>query len=157
MISTKYSAPATIQFQSSVSSGTPPYTYLWTFPDGSTSALESPTFIFSIAGSFSVTFTVTDSVGNTSTTSIPITIFSSGLSVLLAVSPTSNILMYHFNTSVSGGTAPYVYLLEFGDGKHTADATNNHVYAKAGTYIAKVTVTDSKGLTGSNTQTVNVA
>ena len=60
-ISQSYSAPATIQFQSQASGGTPPYTYLWTFPDSSTSTGANPTFVFSTAGSFNVTVVITDS------------------------------------------------------------------------------------------------
>ena len=158
-ISQSYSAPATIQFQSQASGGTPPYTYLWTFPDSSTSTEANPTFVFSTAGSFNVTVVITDSASNSQTTTIPITVFSqsTGLSVTLAASPTSNKMMIHFNTSVSGGVAPYTYLLEFGDGNHTADGTNNHVYAKTGTYTATVKVTDSKDNTGTGTVNVIIA
>ncbi len=46
------------------------------------------------------------------------------------------------------------YKWEFGDGTVSNEQNPTHVYTKEGTYTAKLTVTDDKGLT--NTVTTNV-
>jgi hypothetical protein len=56
--------PALVQFQSTVSGGTPPYTYLWSFGDGSpNSSQPNPDHSYAAMGPWSVTFRATDSVG----------------------------------------------------------------------------------------------
>lgn len=49
------------------------------------------------------------------------------------------------------------YSWDFGDGGKATTATANHAYASAGTFIARLTVTDNSGNTGSATVTVAVA
>ncbi len=49
-----------------------------------------------------------------------------------------------FKATAQGGTAPYTYSWNFGDGSATSTAQNpSHTYTAAGTYNATVTVTDS--------------
>lgn len=55
-----------------------------------------------------------------------------------------------WTSEVEDGTPPYTYKWDFGDGTPPAtDASPTHVYEKAGEYTATLTVTDSKGITGS--------
>src|SRR5262249_44573331 len=49
-----------------------------------------------------------------------------------------------FTASAPGGTAPYTYSWNFGDGSATSTAQNpSHTYAAAGTFTATLTATDS--------------
>jgi PKD repeat protein/exonuclease III len=57
----------TIDFTPNVSGGTPPYTYAWTFGDGGTSTLQSPTYAYTAQGAYTATLTVTDSASATDT------------------------------------------------------------------------------------------
>ena len=62
-----------------------------------------------------------------------------------------------FNGSVSGGTSPYSYAWNFGDGSTSSGSlTRTHVYIEYGTYTATLTVTDSAGnsLSASVTATI---
>jgi len=52
-----------VQFDFSPSQGTPPYSYLWTFGDGSTSTAKSPTHTYADVGTYTVTVVVTDKAG----------------------------------------------------------------------------------------------
>ncbi|HEY4020179.1 MAG TPA: PKD domain-containing protein [Pseudonocardiaceae bacterium] len=52
-------------------------------------------------------------------------------------------LAVNFTGSAQGGTAPYTYSWNFGDGGTSTTQNPSHTYANAGTYTAQLTVTDS--------------
>jgi PKD repeat protein len=67
----------TVNFQSTVSNGTSPYTYLWDFGGGATNkTVQDPgSIIFSsTAGIYTVSLTVTDSSGATAQDSVDVTV-----------------------------------------------------------------------------------
>ena len=77
-----------------------------------------------------------DSPTSTST----ITLFLDGRSSMPSVGQT-----YVLGTVISGGTAPYQWSWDYGDGTYSADGTGTHVYTSTGTYTVKVTVRDAGG------------
>lgn len=56
-----------------------------------------------------------------------------------------------FHVVASGGTPPYTYLWNFGDGSTGSGANPEHTYSGLGPYLAQVTVTDSMGETATGT------
>lgn len=70
------SSGQSIIFQGLVTGGIAPYTYQWSFGDGSTnSTVQDPgSIIFSAAGIYTVTFQVTDANGGMSSDSVTITV-----------------------------------------------------------------------------------
>src|SRR5207249_4553957 len=48
-----------------------------------------------------------------------------------------------FSSSVSGGTAPYTYAWDFGDGSTSAAVNPSHTYSTAGSFTVELAVTDS--------------
>jgi len=56
----------TIEFTGTATGGVPPYEYLWDFGDGKTSNKQNPTHIYMTAGNYTITLTVTDKKGNSS-------------------------------------------------------------------------------------------
>jgi PKD repeat protein len=63
-----------------------------------------------------------------------------------------------FAGTVTGGLGPYTYSWDFGDGTGTTGTlTPSHVYAKAGPYVATLTITDAVGQTTSSKTVVAIS
>jgi PKD repeat protein len=59
-------------------------------------------------------------------------------------------LTVKWTSTVEDGTPPYTYKWDFGDGSPaSSDANPSHVYQKEGEFTATLSVTDSKGVSGS--------
>ncbi|TAL54655.1 MAG: PKD domain-containing protein, partial [Nanoarchaeota archaeon] len=67
-------APSSVQFSGSVAGGDAPLSYFWDFGDSSTSSSQNPEHTYSSAGIYNATFTVTDFDGDTSNSSVLITV-----------------------------------------------------------------------------------
>ncbi|MFF3906515.1 PKD domain-containing protein [Streptomyces sp. NPDC001848] len=79
------------------------------------------------------------------------------LSASAGASPTTGNapLAVNFTGSASGGTGPYSYSWDFGDGSAAGTAQNpTHTYSTAGSYTATLTVTDSASPAHTATSTV---
>lgn len=119
--------------------GTPPYSYLWS--NGKT--IQAVTGL--CAGNYSVL--VTDATANTCTASVAI-IQPSLLAISLTlVQDTSNILLWYGYDTITGGTSPYTYFWNFGDGNTSIQPYPAHTYSVAGHYSVCVTVSDANGCT----------
>ncbi|HEX4727956.1 MAG TPA: PKD domain-containing protein [Jatrophihabitans sp.] len=144
-------APLTVNFTGSASGGKAPYSYSWNFGDGSaTSTAQNPSHSYSTAGTYTATLTVTDTSSPvktaTATVSITVSAVGSPLTASASAIPTSGQvpLAVNFTGTASGGTPPYSYSWNFGDGSATSTAQNpSHTYSTAGTYTATLTAKDS--------------
>ena len=138
--------------------------YAWDLGNGQTATGPSAQAVFTSAGSYTVTLTVTDDRGATAVQTLTID-----------VSEDSNIPpSASFTSDVSSGTAPLVvnfdgsassdvdgsvasYAWNFGNGQNGAGATPAAVtYTLPGTYTATLTVTDNRGARGTVTKTITV-
>ncbi len=151
-----------ISFSASAFGGSPPYTYSWNFGDGSTDVGATPSHAYSSSGIFDVTVAVTDSNSQTASGSQLITVSNplpvSQLSVGFDYQPRSvtTATTVTFTASVTGGTFPYNYQWDLGDGATSSGAYTSHLYAYSGTYAIRLTVTDNSGQSYSTSQTVTV-
>ena len=99
----------TVMFSASASGGTSPYTYIWSFGDGTTGTGSSLTHTYSVAGSYNVTLTTTDSSGQsvTSSKTVVVSLRNTATSVSCPVSGTPGVAFSCSVTisDVSPGTA----------------------------------------------------
>lgn len=134
-----------INFTSSESGGTSPYTYSWAFGDGGTGGdLQNITHIYTTNGPFTVTLTVTDAAGAMVESSLNVTI-------TLQASISSNVtvgaipLSVAFTGRATGGVPTYTYQWTFGDGGTSNVSGPMHTYLTAGTFRVELLVKDSAG------------
>ncbi len=125
--------------------------YAWTFGDGGTSTLATPSHSYAAAGVYTVSLTVTGPGGsNTQTRNNYVTVTTAAPVAQFTGSPVSGTfpLMVNFSNTSTGSITSYAWT--FGDGGTSTLAAPSHSYAAAGIYTVSLTVT---GPGGSNTQT----
>ena len=156
---TSGTAPLTVSFSGSATGGTTPYTYSWAFGDGGTSTSQNPSHTYNSAGTYTVTFTVTDAATHTCSKSLTITVSAPGMSCSASASTTSGTapLTVNFTGSASGGTSPYSYSWIFGDGGTSTTQSPSHTFNSAGTYTVTFTVTDAASHTCTKSLTITVS
>jgi len=151
--------PHDVVFTSTVNPPNNPnnYTYLWDFGDGNTSNAPSPTHSYTNRGNFSVSVTITDSVGCETTTNI-------NNYIQIQNHPTANFSITNpnaclgtpiqfTNTSLAGDT----YLWDFGDGHSSTQQHPSHTYISPGNYTVSLTTSNSLIPNCTNTTTASIS
>jgi PKD repeat protein len=152
---------------SSASTGHSLTTYAWDFGDGTAGSGVSVTHVFTAAGTFTVTLTVTDDIGQKGTIATPVTITSAGSGSLTAefsISPTDPVSgqLVTFNANLSSPVASITsYDWDFGDGTVINGQTGfliNHTYftSTGNNYTIRLTVHDNTGRVNTTTHTLPV-
>jgi PKD repeat protein len=155
----------TFTFTDATTGGTSPYTYKWDFNnDGLTeSTLQSPTYVYTSAGNYTVVLTVTDSslagTVNTQTKTGYIMVYAP-LSAAFSASLTEGVAgrtVFTFTDQSTGGKAPYSYQWQFGDGNTSTLQNPTHAYASAGNYTITLRVTESLSTSNTLTKTAYIS
>lgn len=157
-----------VSFAATVSGGNAPYTHVWNFGASGVNSrtVEDPgNLTFNTLGTFTVTYSVTDKDGDTSSASRIVTVVEVDTSPTASISsPSANVTVavgsvVNFAASVAGGNAPYTHDWSFGSsamaGKIVEDP-GNVTFNSLGTYVVIYKVTDADGDTSSATRTVTV-
>ena len=146
-------SPLSVTFDGSAQGGVGPFTYLWAFGDGSATATGSvASHTYTAPGAYVASLTVTDSASTPLSTSAEVTIVVGAPSGALFASATATVtegaapLLTSFAAAAVGGTGPYLFSWNFGDGSSAVTgALAAHLYAAPGTYLATLSVTDAVG------------
>jgi PKD repeat protein len=139
----------------------------WNFGDGTSvqsTSNASITHSFSTPGTYVVTVTATDDLGQSAIASNSVIVVGGAIATF-TFSPSNpepgQTVAFDGSPSTStGGRTIVEWTWNFGDGSSTVtedNATTSHPYDDEGTYVVRLTVKDSAGRTGTTTQTVTVA
>ena len=144
-------APLTVQFTDQSTSGSSVIsTWSWTFGDGASSSVKSPSHTYAANGTYDVSLTVTTTVGSDTETKTGYIVVST-----TTVSPTADFtgaprqgtapLDVQFTDASTPGSAPIAtWAWTFGDGGISPVRNPIHTYA-AGQYNVTLTVTSTAG------------
>jgi PKD repeat protein len=142
--------------------------YDWDFGSGSNQSGVTVSKAYDVAGTYNVTLTTTDEVGQTALVVKAVTVVSAAgagaPNAVFTVSTTTPAAgqVVQFNGSASttaAGSSITNYAWDFGDGSTSSTnsgGTTTHTFAVAGTYVIRLTVTNSSGQTGTSSQNVTV-
>ncbi len=133
--------------------------YAWDFGDGVKSFEQNPTHTYAQKGSYTAKVTVSDGGGATATKTIAITVADPAGNVAPFVDDTAVFADGLTATFTVAGSDPdgdaVTYEWDFADGSPKGSGSEvEHTYTHAGTYPAKVTLSDGHG--GATTATVAV-
>lgn len=81
------------------------------------------------------------------------------LAATASAQPTSGTapLAVSFTGGASGGTSPYQFTWNFGDGSTSTAQNPSHTYSSSGTFTATLTVTDASGATASSSVSISAS
>jgi len=136
-------------------------TYSWDFGDGGTSLRQNPDHTYAEPGTYTAKVTVKDPKGATGTATVEIVVTNPpgnvAPTVQAAGDPTAGKPPLAVQFSATGSDPDgdqLAYRWDFGDDSSSLLQNPSHSYTTAGTYAAKVTVSDGRG--GTATATVQV-
>ncbi len=137
-----------VEFSDPVSGGVPPVQVTWSFGDGQFGSGSLTNHTYSIAGAYVVTAWMNGSDGTSRALYNRLNVNPPLAPPTLAFSPEPTSLggVVYFTVGVGGGTAPYDYAWDFGDGSFAGDqAAVSHAFLSDAPSEVVVTVTDSVG------------
>src|SRR5438552_13231968 len=154
-----------VTFTGTPTGGTSPYSFSWTFGDGSTGTGATVSHAYASSGSYIVTLTVKDSSTSQQTATTQQTVSVSNpaqtLTGSFTYSPASPQTgqFVSFTGSASGGTPPYSFSWSFGDGSTGTGSSVTHAYSSAGSYTVTLSIKDSGSpqQTATSQRTISVA
>ncbi|HVX52174.1 MAG TPA: PKD domain-containing protein, partial [Chitinophagaceae bacterium] len=134
--------------------------HTWDFGDGNISYAEQPSHSYTEPGTFSVTLTVTNTYGCSSTASSSNLVhISHGVHAGYSADTTqvchTPAVIKFAQTATGDGTLSYKWA--FGDGGASTEAKPSHNYNSAGVYKALLTVTSNLGCSDTVSKTINIA
>jgi len=138
--------PLEVTFTGEAEGGTGGYSFDWDFGDGKSKEGRTVTHKYKTGGTFQWELTVTDLGGNTCGSEGTIV---TNLPFALTASPEPRSghppLTVSFGAEAEGGTPPYTYAWEFGDGEASDEQNPTHVYNEVKKWLWTVTAADAEG------------
>jgi PKD repeat protein len=147
-----------VHFSTSVTGGNGPFNFTWNFGDGTQGWGQSVNHTYASPGHpYAVSVLVRDSVGERASTVTTVTVNPLPRLTIEASTTAPQVGQnITFGETVSGGTAPFGYLWQFGDSTTSTTASTYHTYSAVGTYQVNLTVTDTYGKADNVSIMINV-
>jgi PKD repeat protein len=148
-------APLTVNFTDN--STNTPTSWSWDFGDGNTSTVQNPSNIYTSAGTFTVTLTVSNDSGSDYTTSV-ITVTSAGSVPIANFTPdvTTGTVPLTVNFTDNSTNSPTIWAWDFGDGNTSTLQSPSNTFIKTGTFNVTLTATNASGSSTPYTSTITV-
>lgn len=134
------------------------YTHNWTFGNGSTSTLVSPSTIYTTPNTYPVRLVISSPIGCTTTHLDTIRVKASPNASFTTAYDSCRILPVSFNeTSTPNATGDALVRWQWlwGDSQTTLAQDTSHLYTQAGTYNVQLVVTDATGCTDTALRVLN--
>ncbi len=151
-----------VVLEANASGGSPPYNYVWSgVPSGCVVGTANLTCTVKMVGTYTVRVDVSDSVLSSATTSIsflvnPKIVASATYTSWYHCVGTVDYLTDNFTGTAKGGTPPYLYSWNFGDGSANISGANaSHNYTQATVYTVSFTVGDASGAVANKTFSIS--
>lgn len=153
-------APAGVTTRVNVTGGAPPYAVVWNFGDGALGSGSPTHHLYETAGTFNITATVEDALGDNCTAALSLRVWPT-LSVVIGGGPfesETGQLIAAFSAVATGGIGPpYQSRWNLGDGSPFVDAASvAHLYGAEGIYNLTLETEDSIGGFANTSRAVNV-
>jgi PKD repeat protein len=132
--------------------------YAWNWGDGTAAGSGvTASHTYAVGGSYTVTLTLTDSLGGVSTKSTTVNLSHAAPVAAFTATPGANLsLAVNASASTASDGATLSYSWNWGDGTAAGSGvTASHTYAVAGSYTVTLTLNDSLGGTASTSQSVS--
>jgi len=143
-------APLTVHFSCNANGGFPGYDYTINFGNGDHADTNDVHYTYLVPGTFTATCTVSDSMHNSMSDSEHINVFQPipPVEAIASATPTSGYvdLTVDFMCTTNGGTPPYSFAWDFGDGQIGSGDITSHIYTSVGSFNSLCCVTDFNGL-----------
>jgi len=139
-------APLTVNFTDESTNN--PTSWSWDFGDGATSTSQNPSHEYTVAGTYTVSLTVTNSAGSDTESKTDYITVSEATNPPVAAfsgSPTSGEVPLTVNFTDESTNSPTSWSWTFGDGGTSTAQNPSYEYAAAGTYTVELTVTNAYG------------
>jgi PKD repeat protein len=139
-----------MQFADSSWASTGNLTYAWDFGDGGTSTASNPSHTYNSTGLYVACVTISSSTGCTDTFCDTVQVGGGVINPPCQAYfnySTDTLNNAYFNGITNGGTAPYSYAWDFGDGNSSTMMSPIHNYSTPGAYGVTYTISDAAGMT----------
>ncbi|WP_179957787.1 PKD domain-containing protein [Exilibacterium tricleocarpae] len=137
--------------------------YSWTFGDGGTSTVQSPSHTYYVIGNYTVALTISDDEGDIATATQFVEASDNRKDpIAIIAGPASAQVDTVVNFDGSGSTDPdggviTVYAWDFGDGTTSTAVSPQKTYTATGVYTVSLTVTDDEGTSATASSTLRIS